>query len=178
MLKGAKQSLAAELSANQGPETWAPPSPEENVPEGRAQVQGKQKSPIVEKVEFAPFTPQDQAFIGHKKDLRFFNQIPLVISGELGKAYMTVRELLKLEEGSVIKLDKLAGESATVLINWQYVGLAEIVVIDERFGLRVTAVGQSDQQEEKREDEKKETESQPETPETPLIPEGRETPDG
>jgi flagellar motor switch protein FliN/FliY len=111
----------------------------------------KQKSPVVEKVEFAPFEVQSQIFTGRKKDLKFFNHIPLVISGELGKAHLTVRELLKLEEGSAIKLDKLAGENATILINGQYIGSAEIVVLNERFGLRVTTVGQPDEQEEKKE---------------------------
>jgi flagellar motor switch protein FliN/FliY len=145
MLKAARQSQAIE----QAPEPVPPPE--------------KQKGPVVEKVEFAPFKPQSQVLAEHKKDLNFFNYIPLVISGELGKAHLTVRELLKLEEGSVVKLDKMAGESATVLINGQFLGLAEIVVINDRFGLRVTAIGSPDQQEEK--EEKSEMVSLPENQE-------------
>jgi flagellar motor switch protein FliN/FliY len=102
--------------------------------------------PIVEKVNFAPFSPAGKVIDGGKRDLNYFNQIPMIIAGELGKAHLTVRELLELEEGSVIKLDKLAGESATVLINGQYFGLAEIVVINERFGLRITEIGSTEEE--------------------------------
>lgn len=120
-------------------------------PERHAEAERKQKQniPVVEKVNFAPFKPAGKVPGGKKKDLHYFNEIPMVIAGELGKAHLTVRELLKLEEGSVIKLDKLAGESATILVNGQYLGLAEIVVINERFGLRVTAIGSVEEETEK-----------------------------
>ncbi|NLX92225.1 MAG: hypothetical protein GXZ07_11715 [Firmicutes bacterium] len=117
-------------------------------PEKDAEAESKQKQniPVVEKVNFAPFKPTGKVFGGKKKELPYFNEIPMVIAGELGKAHLTVRELLNLEEGSVIKLDKLAGESATILVNGQYLGLAEIVVINERFGLRVTAIGSAEEE--------------------------------
>lgn len=102
--------------------------------------------PRVEKVNFAPFSPSGKVIEGGRKDLNYFNQIPMVIAGELGKAHLTVRELLELEEGSVIRLDKLAGESATVLVNGEYFGLAEIVVINEKFGLRVTEIGLAEEE--------------------------------
>lgn len=105
----------------------------------------KQNMPVVEKVEFAPFKSTGRISGIQKKDISYFNQIPMIISGELGKAYLTVRDFLKLEEGSVIKLDRLAGESATIMVNGQPLGLAEIVVINDKFGLRVTAIGQTDQ---------------------------------
>jgi flagellar motor switch protein FliN/FliY len=157
MLSEARMSLAAELVSENKPVTE----------EKHTGTEEKRTGPVVEKVEFAPFKPQTKVYDGQKKELKFFSQIPLSVSGELGKAYLTVRELLKLEEGSVIKLDKLAGESATVLVNGQYLGSAEIVVINERFGLRVTAVGLPDHhddkhQDDKQQDEKKETETQTE----------------
>ncbi len=127
--------------------------------EGQKGEDSKQKHnlPVVEKVEFAPFKSAGNVSGAQKKELSYFNQIPMIISGELGKANLTVRELLRLEEGSVIKLDKLAGESATILVNGQYLGLAEVVVINERFGLRVTAIGTVDPQIDKKEpDEQKE----------------------
>ena len=60
-----------------------------------------------------------------------------------------MRDLLKLEEGSVIKLEKMVGESAAVLLNNQYLGQAEIVVINDRFGLRITSIGDGDEKETK-----------------------------
>ena len=161
MLSKAKETFAAESAAE-----IQPPSPVEKAPEGH----GQSKGPVVEKVEFAPFKPHVPVPAEHKKDLNFFNQIPLVISGELGQAHLTVRELLKLEEGSIVKLDKLAGESATILVNGQFLGSAEIVVINERFGLRVTAIGSPDQDEDKHE-ERDEAENQAD------VPEGQEIPD-
>jgi flagellar motor switch protein FliN len=59
----------------------------------------------------------------------------------LGTAVVTVRDLLNFEEGSVIKLNKIAGDSSTLLVNEQYLGQAEVVIINERFGIRVTTVG-------------------------------------
>jgi flagellar motor switch protein FliN/FliY len=101
----------------------------------------KEKSPVVEKVEFAPFKSRCVDSVAKKPGLDFFGNICLVVSGELGSAEITVRDLLKLEEGSVIKLDKIAGESAAILLNGQFLGHAEVVVINDRFGLRITAIG-------------------------------------
>jgi len=109
-----------------------------------------EKHPLVEKVEFAPLKAR-RAVSGEKKELHFFDRIPLVISGELGTAELTVRDLLNLEEGSIIKLDKIAGESATILLNEQYLGQAEVVVINDRFGLRVTSLGLDEKEELKEE---------------------------
>jgi len=146
-------------------------------PEPEAEMMEKRTGPVVERVEFAPFKPQTQVYDGPKKELKFFSQIPLSVSGELGKAYLTVRELLKLEEDSVIKLDKLAGESATVLVNGQYLGLAEIVVINERFGLRVTAVGLPEQHDEKEKDERLEEKKEIEDQTVPSASAQQETGD-
>ncbi len=103
----------------------------------------KEKKLLVEKVEFAPFHPR-RAVVTQKPEISFFDNVSLVVSGELGCAEITVRELLKLEEGSVIKLDKVAGESASILLNGQFLGHAEVVVINDRFGLRITAIGNGD----------------------------------
>lgn len=100
----------------------------------------KGKKPLVQRVEFTQLKPRAKpaALQPHES---LFNNIPLVLSGELGTAELTVRELLALEEGSVIKLDKIAGESATVLVNEQFLGHAETVVVNDRFGLRITTIG-------------------------------------
>lgn len=105
--------------------------------------------PVVEKVEFAQLKRRNIPFRNKRPGLNYFNNIPLALSGELGKAVITVRDLLKLEEGSVIKLEKMVGESAAVLLNNQYLGQAEIVVINDRFGLRITSIGDGDKKETK-----------------------------
>lgn len=107
------------------------------------------KSPLVERVEFAPLQTLRPALRAKKPPLEFFQNITLVLSGELGAAEITVRDFLQLTVGSVLKLDKMAGEGATILLNGQDLGQAEVVVINDRFGLRVTAIGARDSKEEK-----------------------------
>lgn len=99
------------------------------------------KGPLVERVEFAPFEASSPPLQAKRPPLEFFQEITLELSGELGATEITVRDFLKLTVGSVIKLDKMAGESASILLNGQNLGQAEVVVINDRFGLRVTAIG-------------------------------------
>lgn len=101
----------------------------------------KETGPLVEKVEFAPLKMRHSVSEMNKPGLDFFNSIPLMLSGELGTAEITVRDLLKLEEGSLIKLNKIAGESAAILLNNRYLGQGEVVIINDRFGLRITSIG-------------------------------------
>ena len=110
-------------------------------------LEKREAGPVVERVEFAQLGKSDVPTLNKRPDINLFNNIPLVLSGELGKAVITVRDLLKLKEGSVIKLDKMVGESATMLLNDEYLGQAEIVVINDRFGLRITALGDGEEKE-------------------------------
>ncbi len=103
----------------------------------------KEKGPLVERVDFAPFKP-GRTIASPKPEQEFFDNISLVVSGELGNVEITVRDLLKLDEGSVIRLDKTAGESAMLLLNGQFLGQAEVVVINDCFGLRITSIGNGD----------------------------------
>ena len=113
----------------------------------------KSKKPLVQRVEFPHLKSRPQTAL-ERPDRKIFYQIPLILSGELGTAEITVRDLLEMKVGSVVKLDKMAGESAAVLVNEQYLGQAEIVVVNERFGLRITAIGKEKTNEEKEEQEK------------------------
>lgn len=117
------------------------------------------KSPLVEKVEFAPLEPRDASFAG-KTRAEYFDDIQLVVSGELGGTEITVRELLKLEEGAVIKLDRIAGDSSSILVNEQHLGQAEVVVINDRFGLRITSLGHDAAKEDRTDNEPQEKKSE------------------
>ena len=108
---------------------------------GLARNRADKNSPLVERVEFAPLQVRYPALGAGKPPLELFKNIALVLSGELGATEITVRDFLQLTEGSVIKLNKMAGESATILLNGQNFGQAEIVVINDYFGLRVTTIG-------------------------------------
>jgi flagellar motor switch protein FliN/FliY len=66
--------------------------------------------------------------------------IPMTVSVQLGTARMLIRELLQLGQGSVIELEKLAGEPMEVLVNNKLVARGEVVVVNEKFGIRLTDV--------------------------------------
>ena len=73
-------------------------------------------------------------------NLDFILDIPLELSVELGKTKMLVNDLLQLGQGSIIELNKLAGESLEVYINHKLIARGEVVVVNEKFGVRLTEV--------------------------------------
>ena len=74
------------------------------------------------------------------RPLDFILDIPLEISVELGRARMVINDLLQLGQGSVIELSKLAGEPLEIFVNGKLVARGEVVVVNEKFGVRVTDI--------------------------------------
>jgi flagellar motor switch protein FliN len=77
---------------------------------------------------------------GQRKELDFILDIPLEVSAELGRTKLLINELLQLGQGSVIELNKLAGEPLEIHVNGKLVARGEAVVINERFGVRLTDI--------------------------------------
>lgn len=75
-----------------------------------------------------------------KRDLEFIMDIPLNVAAELGRSRLLVNDLLQLGQGSVIELDKLAGEPLEILVNGKLIARGEAVVINEKFGVRLTDI--------------------------------------
>ncbi len=75
-----------------------------------------------------------------KGNLELLLDIPLEITAELGRAKMIINDLLQLGQGSVIELNKLAGEPLEILINQKLIARGEVVVVNEKFGIRLTDV--------------------------------------
>lgn len=73
-------------------------------------------------------------------DLRRLSDIPMELSVELGRTRMTVGETLDLRVGSLVTLDSAAGEPAELLVNGTAIARGEVIVLDERYGLRVTEI--------------------------------------
>lgn len=73
-------------------------------------------------------------------DLDVLQNIPVTLSVEVGRTSMQIRDLLKLSEGSVIELDRVAGESIDILVNNTVIARGEVVVVNERYGVRLTQV--------------------------------------
>ncbi|MGH2345757.1 MAG: flagellar motor switch protein FliN [Chloroflexota bacterium] len=85
---------------------------------------------------FKPLATEQPAARNSSIDL--IRDVPLKVTVELGRASLTVREILALGAGSVVELDRLAGESVDVLVNDRLIARGEVVIVDESFGVRVT----------------------------------------
>ena len=66
--------------------------------------------------------------------------IPVTISMEIGRTKISIRNLLQLNQGSVVELDRLAGEPMDVLVNGTLIARGEVVVVNEKFGIRLTDI--------------------------------------
>lgn len=96
---------------------------------------------MTENVEYEQFeqptTPQASEQ-GSDLDLSRLNDIPMGLSVEIGRASMTVAETLALRVGSVVTLERLAGEAVDLLANGTPIARGEVIVVDDRFGLHIT----------------------------------------
>jgi flagellar motor switch protein FliN/FliY len=77
-------------------------------------------------------------------DLRRLSDVPMELSVEIGRTRMTVGETLQLRAGSIVKLERLAGEPVDLLVNGTPIARGEVVIVDEEFGLRVTEIVEGD----------------------------------
>ena len=75
-----------------------------------------------------------------KSNMDFILDIPLEISVELGRTTLMINDLLKLGQGSVVELSKIAGETLEVLANQRLIARGEVVVINEKYGIRLTEI--------------------------------------
>ncbi|QHW30058.1 flagellar motor switch phosphatase FliY [Paenibacillus rhizovicinus] len=93
----------------------------------------------VQPVQFANFqgTPYVQP---DESNLNLLLDIPLKVTVELGRTQKQIKDILELSQGSIIELDKLAGEPVDILVNNKLIAKGEVVVIDENFGVRVTDI--------------------------------------
>ena len=71
-------------------------------------------------------------------NLKMIMDIPVDIRVELGHAVLTIGEILRLGQGSIIALDRLTGSPVDLVVNGKYVGQGDVVVVDENFGIRIT----------------------------------------
>ena len=88
-------------------------------------------------LESVPTNPDSE---GEGNNLDLIMDIPLRVTVELGRSRMVVSELLNLGQGSVIELNKLAGEPMEILVNDKLVARGEAVVVNEKFGVRLTDI--------------------------------------
>jgi flagellar motor switch protein FliN/FliY len=74
------------------------------------------------------------------QNLDFLLDIPLEVTVELGRTKLLINKMLQLTQGSVVELDKAAGESVEIYVNKKLMGKGEVIVVNERFGVRITEI--------------------------------------
>lgn len=93
----------------------------------------------VQTAQFQAFNP-NMNMLGQKENIDLIMDVPLEVTVELGRTNKSIKEILEFAPGTIIELNKLAGEPVDVLVNGKFVAKGEVVVIEESFGIRVTEI--------------------------------------
>lgn len=103
------------------------------------QAQQPQQDINVSAASFQPFSG-DLGAISHKENIDLIMDVPLEVTVELGRTTKSIKDILEFSPGTIVELDKIAGEAIDVLVNGKYVAKGEVVVIEESFGVRITEI--------------------------------------
>ena len=128
------------MSEEDGMDDWAAAMAEQSDSEeaegsdAEASAEGVHIAELDELSEDAPITHAE------KKKLDTILDIPVTISMEVGRSQISIRNLLQLNQGSVVELDRVAGEPLDVLVNGTLIAHGEVVVVNDKFGIRLTDV--------------------------------------
>ena len=93
----------------------------------------------VQNAQFQAFSP-DIVAANQRENINLIMDVPLEVTVELGRTTKSIQDILEFSPGTIIELDKIAGEPIDVLVNGKYVARGEVVVIEESFGVRVTEI--------------------------------------
>lgn len=103
------------------------------------QMLGMQPEVNVQNVQFQPFNPMANPVL-QQENIDLIMDVPLEVSVVLGRTRKSIKEILEFSPGTIIELDKLAGEPIDVMVNQKLVAKGEVVVIEESFGIRITEI--------------------------------------
>lgn len=112
------------------------------MPYPQPQVMGgyqPQTMPNVQPASFQPFTGNVSAG-GQPENIGLIMDVPLEVTVELGRTKKSIKEILDFAPGTIVELNKIAGEPVDVLVNGKYVAKGEVVVIEESFGIKITEI--------------------------------------
>jgi len=144
-LIGEEESEVAATIVEEKVQISPPPAETQSINQNNTQqMQFSQPKAQVQQVEvqqaqFASFEPSNLTQ-NESRNLNLLLDIPLQVTVELGRTKRTVKDILELTSGSIIELDKLAGEPVDILVNNRHIAKGEVVVIDENFGVRITDI--------------------------------------
>jgi flagellar motor switch protein FliN/FliY len=146
-LSPAPQAAPAPVAAAPAPAPVAAPPPAAPAPQpvyaqsAAPQPMYSQPAPLPQNVQQAQFVPFDaQEVYQQKENMGIIMDVPLEISVELGRTHKKISDILEFSPGTVLELDKLAGEPIDIIVNGKFVAKGDVVVIDENFGIRITEI--------------------------------------
>ena len=120
-----------------GMDDWAGAMAEQAESEAEQEAGDNEDVQVAELDELTDDAPITQE---EKKKLDTILDIPVTISMEVGRSQISIRNLLQLNQGSVVELDRVAGEPLDVLVNGTLIAHGEVVVVNDKFGIRLTDV--------------------------------------
>ena len=113
---------------------------EENYTEAIAKDNDTGKTVTVQPVQFASFEDLDQVQGPQNQNLNILLDVKLQLTVELGKTELPIKKVLELTKGSIVTLNKAAGEPVELYANGKLIAYGEVVVIEDNFGLRITHI--------------------------------------
>lgn len=116
---------------------WSAALAEQAAADGASGASGATGAPP-EKASFRDFSAPAPG--GQPNDIDFILDIPVQLTVELGRTKIAIRNLLQLAQGSVVELDGMAGEPMDVLVNGCLIAQGEVVVVNDKFGIRLTDI--------------------------------------
>ena len=114
-------------------------NPQMMNPQMMNQMMFQQQPVNVQPAQFSPFAGQFAAQFA-KENIDLIMDVPLEVTVELGRVSKSISEILDFAPGTIIELDRIAGEPIDVLVNGKFVAKGEVVVIEESFGVRITEI--------------------------------------
>lgn len=129
------------MSEEDGLDDWAAAMAEQADEEAKTEDDGDDPSGLgAEVAELEEFDEDREITPTEKRKLDTILDIPVTISMEVGRSNISIRNLLQLNQGSVVELDRVAGEPLDVLVNGTLIAHGEVVVVNDKFGIRLTDV--------------------------------------
>lgn len=121
------------------PQMGMPQMQMQQMPQMQMPPMGMQQMPNIQPVQFQSF-PDSYNGAGASENIGLIMDVPLEVTVELGRTTKSISEILDFAPGTIIELDRIAGEPIDVLVNGKFVAKGEVVVIEESFGIRVTEI--------------------------------------
>jgi len=138
-------AMAEQAATNGGAEAgsadadWGDAMAEQAATEGGAEPAAIQAENVEKAQVFNEFSPNNQ-LEGKENDIDFILDIPVQMTVELGRTKIAIKNLLQLAQGSVVELEGMAGEPMDVLVNGCLIAQGEVVVVNDKFGIRLTDI--------------------------------------